>query len=51
MSIEIEGIRSPVISLDLHRRLQKFLGFSYVVRQAYGFQPGESKLDDLASSF
>jgi len=51
MTIEIEGVRPPVISSDLHNSLRPFLGFRHVVRQAYGFQLDEAKLEELASSF
>lgn len=51
MTIEIEGVRPPVISSDLYNRLRPFLGFRHVVRQAYGFQLDETKLEELASSF
>src|SRR3990170_4972308 len=51
MTIEIEGVRPPVISSNLYNSLRLFLGFRHVVRQAYGFQLDESKLEELISSF
>src|SRR3972149_8757551 len=51
MTIEIEGVRPPVISTNLYNSLRPFLGFRHVVRQAYGFQLDEAKLEELASSF
>ena len=51
MTIEIEGVRPPVISAGLYNNLRLFLGFRHVVRQAYGFQLDESKLEELVSSF
>ena len=51
MMIEIEGVRPPVISSGLYNSLRLFLGFRHVVRQAYGFQLDESKLEELVSSF
>lgn len=51
MTIEIAGVRPPVISTVLYDRLRLFLGFRHVVRQAYGFQLDESKLEELVSSF
>src|SRR3972149_11026974 len=51
MTIEIEGVRPPVISSGLYNSLRLFLGFRHVVRQAYGFQLDESKLEELVSSF
>ena len=51
MTIEIEGVRPPVISSGLYNSLRLFLGFRHVVRQAYGFQLDEPKLEELVSSF
>ena len=51
MTIEIEGVRPSVISSDLYDSLRPFLGFMHVVRQAYGFQLDEAKLEELAASF
>ncbi len=51
MTIEIEGVRPPVISPGLYDSLRLFLGFRHVVRQAYGFQLDEAKLEELALSF
>jgi len=45
------GVRPPVISSNLYNSLRLFLGFRHVVRQAYGFQLDESKLEELVSSF
>jgi hypothetical protein len=51
MSLEIKGSRPAVISNELYADLLKFLGFRHVVRQAYGFQLDEKKLDDLEKIF
>src|SRR4030066_913220 len=51
MTLEIEGVRPPVISSGLYNSLRTFLGFRHVVRQAYGFQLDENKLEELASAF
>jgi hypothetical protein len=51
MTIEIAGVRPPVISSGLYNSLRLYLGFRHVVRQAYGFQLDESKLEELVSSF
>jgi hypothetical protein len=51
MAIEIKGIRPAVISNRLYQDLLKFLGFRHVVRQAYGFQLDEKKLEDLEKIF
>ncbi|MFH0925763.1 MAG: hypothetical protein V1872_09085 [bacterium] len=49
-SIKIDE-RSAVISKRLYEDLLKFLGFRHVVRQAYGFELNEKKLEELASIF
>ncbi|MBI5639475.1 MAG: hypothetical protein HZA17_03520 [Nitrospirae bacterium] len=51
MSLEVKGIRPPVISNILYAELLKFLGFRHVVRQAYGFQLDEKKLEELEGIF
>ena len=51
MSLEIEGLRPPVISKELYLDLLKFLGFRHVVRQAYGFQLDMKKLEELEKIF
>lgn len=51
MSLDINGLRPPVISKDLYADLLKFLGFRHVVRQAYGFQLDAKKLNELEKIF
>jgi len=51
MSLDVKGIRPAVISNDLYLDLLKFLGFRHVVRQAYGFQLDEKKLEELEKIF
>ncbi len=50
MSINIGG-RPPIISKGLYSSLLKFLGFRHVVRQAYGFELDEKKLEELFAIF
>ena len=50
MGLNIGG-RPPVISKELHCNLLQFLGFRHVVRQAYGFELDEKKLEGLAAVF
>lgn len=50
MNLSIGG-RPPVISKELYSGLLKFLGFRHVVRQAYGFELDEKKLEELAAIF
>jgi hypothetical protein len=51
MSLEMKGLRPPVISKELYSDLLKFLGFRNVVRQAYGFQLDMKKLEELEKIF
>lgn len=51
MTMEVKGIRPPVISNELYKDLLNFLGFRHVVRQAYGFQLDEKKLGELERIF
>jgi hypothetical protein len=51
MTLEVKGIRPAVISAGLYGDLLKFLGFRHVVRQAYGFQLDEEKLNELENVF
>lgn len=51
MELEVKGIRPAVISERLYQDLLKFLGFRHVVRQAYGFQLDEKKLEELEKIF
>lgn len=51
MSLEMKGLRPPVISKGLYSDLLNFLGFRHVVRQAYGFQLDVIKLNDLEKIF
>jgi hypothetical protein len=51
MSLEMKGLRPPVISQKLYADLLKFLGFRHVVRQTYGFQLDKGKLEELEKLF
>lgn len=51
MSLEVKCVRPNVISKELYQDLLKFLGFRHVVRQAYGFQLDEEKLEELEKIF
>ncbi|HHT9107658.1 MAG TPA: hypothetical protein ACFYEF_04215 [Candidatus Wunengus sp. YC63] len=50
MSLNI-GERPPVISRELHGSLLMFLGFRHVVRQVYGFELDEKRLEALSVHF
>ena len=45
------GERPPVISRELHGSLLMFLGFRHVVRQVYGFELDEKRLEALSVHF
>ncbi|MCF6149859.1 MAG: hypothetical protein E3K37_14495 [Candidatus Kuenenia sp.] len=45
------GERPPVISKELYRQLLMFLGFRHVVRQVYGFELDEKRLEALSVHF
>ncbi len=51
MTLEIKGIRPAIISNELYLDLLSFLGFRHVVRQAYGFQLDEKKINELEKLF
>ncbi len=44
------GRRPPVISSELATTLLPFLGFRHVVRQAYGFELDQKRIDGLAGN-
>lgn len=50
MSLNI-GKKPPVISGELYSKLLMFLGFRHVVRQVYGFELDEKRLDALSVHF
>lgn len=45
------GERPPVVSKELYNKLLMFLGFRHVVRQVYGFELDEKRLEALSSHF
>ena len=51
MTLEIKGIRPAIISNELYLDLLRFLGFRHDVRQAYGFQLDEKKINELEKIF
>jgi len=50
MSLNI-GERPPVVSRELYSKLLMFLGFRHVVRQVYGFELDEKRLEALSVHF
>ena len=51
MSLELEGIRPPVITGELRRELEEYLGFRHVFRNIYGFQLESERLKRLLQNF
>ena len=51
MSFDLEGIRPPVITLDLYKSLVPYLRFRHLFRNLYGFELDEDKMSDIDSHF
>ena len=51
MALELEGIRPPVISEDLYRRLLPYLRFRHLFRNLYGFELEWEKMVELDREF
>ena len=47
MSLEIEGVRPNVISKETFKALEDFLAFRHLVRNIYGYELEEERLDIL----
>lgn len=45
MSLDVPEVRPPVISAELGERLGDYLRFRHLVRNVYGFELDESKMD------
>lgn len=50
MSIEIEGIRPPVISKATYTELEEYLRFRHLFRHTYGYRLEESRFIHLAEA-
>jgi len=48
ISIEIPGIRPPVLSAELRERLEEYRGFRHVVRHVYSHHLNPEKIEQLA---
>lgn len=51
MTIEISGIRPPVISKKLAAKLDEYLAFRHLFRNIYGFELESERLDELVQKF
>lgn len=47
MTIEIKGIRPPVISKELAAELDEYLSFRHLFRNIYGFELESKRLENL----
>ena len=47
MTLDIRGLRPPVISLDTEKRLREYLGFRHLFRKRYGFELDWEKMRRL----
>ena len=51
MTINIEGVRPPVISKKLAADLDEYLAFRHLFRNIYGFELENKRLDELVKKF
>lgn len=49
MTLDIEGVRPPLIRRETAARLDEFLRFRHLVRNIYGFELDSARVLDLAS--
>ena len=47
MSLELEGIRPPLIGENMHRRLGEYLRFRHLFRSLYGFELDKKRMRTL----
>jgi hypothetical protein len=51
MTVNIENVRTPVISRELAAELDEYLAFRHLFRNIYGFELESNRLDDLVERF
>ncbi|MBM3702449.1 MAG: hypothetical protein FJW63_05600 [Actinobacteria bacterium] len=51
MTMNIEGVRLPVISKKLAAELDEYLAFRHLFRNIYGFELESKRLDKLIEKF
>ena len=51
MTMNIEGVRPPVISKKLAAELDEYLAFRHLFRNIYGFELESERLDELVKKF
>jgi hypothetical protein len=47
MTLDIPGLRPPVISTHIEKRLREYLGFRHLFRKRYGFELDWEKMKRL----
>lgn len=51
MTIEINGLRPPLISKKMAAKLDEYLAFRHLFRNIYGFELESERLDELVQKF
>lgn len=51
MTLDIPSVRPPVISSNLHKKLDEYLRFRHVIRYIYAFEINSERLQRLVDSF
>ena len=51
MSLDVKGVRPPLVSEDLKLKLQKYLGFRYIFRNVYGFHLEQEQIKVMVKEF
>ncbi len=50
MTLDVPGLRPPVITAGTEKKLREYLGFSHLFRKRYGFEPAWQKLKNSSSA-
>jgi len=51
MSLDVKGVRPPLVSEDLKLKLQKYLGFYHIFRNVYGFHLEQEQIKVMVKEF
>lgn len=51
MSLDVKGVRPPLVSEDLKLKLQKYLGFRHIFRNVYGFHVEQEQIKVMVKEF
>jgi len=47
MTLDIPGLRPPIISLSAEKKLREYLGFRHLFRKRYGFELDWDRMEKL----